>query len=136
MLGGYWYRPGRDGRRYCYAKETSWRCPVGSAERLGDVLELAAQEVGIDPAYLLARLRHSASRARVDGKLGDTCAACGHRLERLGFRYWIEAKSDDGIAELERRFGGDGFRQVEGSWYAQTKRDAQAWAAQRARAES
>lgn len=140
MLGSYWYIEGADGRHYCYAKDLSVECPVGSMGRLGDILELAAAEVGIDEAFMLRKLQHSAGRKRENGKLTDLCDACGHKLTRLGFRYWIEGpppKDADGMALVGRTInlamGGSGFTIVEGPWYAKTKKAAQAWARMRVR---
>lgn len=135
-MRGYWYIEGDDGRHYCYSKEPTYECPVGGMRSLGDILELAAGEVGIDPKFMLRRLQHSAGRARVEGRLTDVCLGCGHKLDRLGFRYWIEGEptedEDTSSSRIAARLGlGDGFVTVEGPWYAKTKKDAQAWARQR-----
>lgn len=129
-MTGYWYIEGPDGRRYCWRKEPSYRCPIASATRLDDALETAALRVGIDSAWLLRKIAgHAPSRRRIEGKLTDICDVCGHRLVRLGFRYWIEAQGGESTnARLAAILGGDGYSQVEGPWYAKTKRDAQAWA--------
>jgi hypothetical protein len=138
MFGSYWYIEGGDGRHYCYAKELSVECPIGSMERLGDTLTIAAEEVGIDPAFMLRKLQHSAQRRRDDGKLTMLCSGCGHKLTSLGFRYWIEGDPPrEGTAMIGRAvslaLGGSGFVMVEGPWYATTKKDAQAWAHMRAK---
>ena len=154
---GYWYIEGADGRRYCYAKEPTFVCPMGEPveyDRVEDsedreptarltvpAITPAAERLAMDP-LLLAKLirsahqRHGAGRARVDGRLTDTCAACGHKMVRHGFRYWIEAKprTADPRTRIAQRLGFSEYQQVEGSWYARTKRDAQTWARGRVRA--
>jgi hypothetical protein len=148
MFGSYWYIEGADGRHYCYSKEASYRCPIGAggeppkdgsgltaAERESRI-QRAAVVVGVSKEFLMRKLGHSGHRARVDGRLTEHCEACGHRLERLGFRYWIESdKPQEGLSETTRRLnramGGSGFTMVEGPWYADTKKDAQAWAQMR-----
>jgi hypothetical protein len=149
MMGGYWYVPGNDGRRYCYAKEPTFVCPVGNVKLEGpddpepghyvvtETVEQAAMLLGVEPRFLTGKLRHSAERSRVDGRLTDACASCGHKLERLGYRIWVEAKApkDGAASRINRRLGGDGFVTVEGSWYRGTKKEAQEWAHMRAGAD-
>lgn len=154
-MAGYWYIEGADGRHYCYAKEPTYLCPMAEPvlfDRAEDcegsepvprltvpAITPAAQQLAIDP-LLLAKLirsahhRIGAGRARVDGRLTDTCAACGHKLTRKGFRYWIEAKPPRSHprAQIAQRLGFSEYEHVEGSWYAKTKRDARAWARGRA----
>jgi hypothetical protein len=140
MPGDYFYFRGADGRRYCWNKEPTYTCPIGAAERLGDILEMAAEEVGVKADWLLARIRHSPWRARVDGRLTENCETCGHRMRREGFRYWIEAEPSKNATEDQRlaasihhRLTGDGFVQVSGPWYASTRKGARAWARTRSR---
>jgi hypothetical protein len=150
MSANYFYFEGADGRRYCYAGEPSFRCPIGAIERdpiaedagfiLTPAIENAAAELDLDPQFLAERLKHSAGRARVGGKLVEKCITCGTKLERLGYRYWIMAKvSDEGAREANARiadrlgFNADGFVTVEGSWYAETRKAAKAWALGRKR---
>ena len=155
-MPGYWYIEGADGRRYCYAKDPTYLCPMGDpvvyersedsedsepVPRLTlDVMVPAAERLGMDQMLLAkvigsAHLRAGAGRARIDGRLTDICATCGHKLIRKGFRYWIEAKprTADSQTRIAQRLGFSDYRQVEGSWYANTKRDAQTWAQGRAR---
>jgi hypothetical protein len=94
----------------------------------------------MDPMRLAKLIRSAhhcsgAGRARIDGRLTDTCSACGHKLTRKGFRYWIEAKPHvpNARARIAQRLGYGEYEQVEGSWYAETKRDAQTWAQGRAK---
>lgn len=145
MFGKYVYYEGADGRRYCWESEPTFRCPVGAIERdpiaedFGYVLTApiiaAADKLAIDPQFLAGKLKHSPERTRVDGRLTDDCNSCGHRMERLGYRYWIMAKEAESAAsEANRRvadrlgFNADGFVIVDGSWYAKTRKDAKAWA--------
>jgi len=134
---GDWYLRSKDGREhYCFSKQPSYECPIGSAQTLGDVLELACEELEIKPEFLLRRIKHSADRKRApDGKVTELCATCGHKLRRLGFRYWIEGKppadASDGV-KLNARLSGDGMTQLGPSYFAKSRADAQAWARMRA----
>lgn len=140
MAGSYRYYEGTDGRRYCWSLVPSFRCPVGAVEHstigayvLTPAIEQAAQALDVDPQYLARSVKHSAERARVGGKLTEDCNACGHRLERLGFAYWIAAKQTPGDSSVSIAIrlgvhGRSGFVMVEGGWYAKTKNDAKAWA--------
>ena len=156
-MPGYWYIEGADGRHYCYAKEPTFVCPMGepveydrpegsedsepTARLTVEAIVPAASQLGMDPLRLAKLIRSAhhragAGRARVDGRLTDMCAACGHKLQRQGFRYWIEAKplTTDSRTRIAQRLGFSEYQQVEGSWYATTKRDAQTWARGRVRA--
>lgn len=136
-MRGYWYIEGADGRHYCWSKEPSFSCPIGTAERLGDLFEQACAHADISPAWMLRRLQHNGGRFRDEktGRWVAQCDSCGHKLDRLGFRYWIEGPppADDGLGALNAALnktllGGSGFTTVEGPWYAPTKKDAEAWA--------
>jgi hypothetical protein len=149
----YYYVEGTDGRHYCYAKEPSYRCPVGWTDRQGkddpepgafvitETIADGALYLGVDPQFLARKITHSADRSRDEhDKLTEFCV-CGRRLSKLGYRYWIEGPppkdADDSqraTAAMRRALQGSGFIQVEGSWYAKTKKDAQAWARMRAKA--
>jgi hypothetical protein len=154
-MSGYWYIGGADGRRYCFAKEPTFVCPMSEPvvfDRPEDgadrepvprltvpAITPAAEQLAMSPLLLanLIRSAHNrpgAGRARVDGRLTETCAACGHKLIRKGFRYWIEAKpaAASSRTRIARRLGFSEYEQVEGSWYAKTKRDARTWARGRA----
>lgn len=144
MFGGYWYIDGADGRRYCYAKEPTYRCHVGAIERdpvapdagyvLTPAIVAAADKLEIDAQFLARKLRHSPERSRVNGKLTDDCNACGHRMERVGFRYWIEVvdtESRTPSTQLTQMMGGTPTKTVEGPWFAKTKQAAKQWAGMR-----
>jgi hypothetical protein len=154
-MAGYWYFKGTDGRRYCYAKDPTYVCPMSepliyTRREDSDSTELdpclaiaemtpAAQELGMNPIRLAELIASShrqagASRARVDGRLMDICATCGHRMIRKGYRHWIEEtpRTADSQTRIAQRLGFSDYRQVEGSWYSKTKRDARSWAHSRA----
>lgn len=118
----YWMIHGADGKDYCWAKEPSYRCPIGSAERLGDILAAACEVIGIDPAWLLRRMKHSPYRKRVNGRLTDRCETCGHKLERLGF--WCSIRTHD----HEQSVAGFAMANIEKQFYVDTKREAERWA--------
>lgn len=140
-MTGYWYIEGADGRHFCWSKELSVTCPVGSKEELGDVLAAACSVVGIDPAYMLRRLKHNGYRKRVDGRLTDRCETCNHKLERLGYRCWIERPYTDeelqasgdlrATVRLNQALGSAGMKTVK-VFYVDTKREAQQWAREEA----
>jgi hypothetical protein len=76
-------------------------------------------------------------RRDAGGKLTSTCDCCGSRMERMGFRVWIERPKTaaemtdtDGVsAAIAKRIGGDGVRTVTlRSFYLETKREATDWA--------
>lgn len=129
MSASYRYTT-HDGRRYCYAVEPTYRCPLADAvpEEVTDVPEAivaAAAALGSD-AYLLARALRKAhtgmlatdgGRQREDGKLTDRCRCCGARMERLGFRVWIEEPLDPDSTKgrISSRLGFNGYQQVDGS---------------------
>lgn len=155
MGTSYYYQPGPDGRHYCYDSTPTFRCPMSNLlpadERVYVVpraVNDAADALGVDGdklTRLLVKAHRSISggRERVDGKLTNYCAICGHKMERLGFRYWIEAKPGASAsseqrtsAAISQRLGGSGFVQVDGSWYQPTKRAAQDWAQARVAAVS
>lgn len=134
------YFAGKAGARYCYAAHPTYRCPL--AEPDVDELAPVAPSLGADPerfAKLLqaAHRRGGELRARVDGKLTEDCSVCGHRLERLGFRAWIDApipparqtEAQRRNAAFARTFGGDPVQRetLRATWHA-TKREAIAWA--------
>jgi hypothetical protein len=143
MMGGYWYvGPASDGRRFCWAKEPSFRCPIhedayairreGSTMADGLATRAAAGVLGVDPRWLAMRIAGgSHGRTRVDGKLTDRCH-CGVKMERLGFAYWTEREAPertDAGAELTRHmFGNQPTEQLGERRYADTKREAQVWA--------
>lgn len=122
-----WYIRGADGKDYCWAKEPSYRCPIGSAERLGDILEAAAEELGVGREWLLRKIKHAGRRARVDGRLTDRCAECGHKLERLGFHCSIRVHDD------EQTVAGFTMAKMEKQFYLDTKREAERWAREEVR---
>lgn len=154
----YFYFEGTDGRHYCWAKTPTFVCPMaepveyipnGDGEegyhqiKLADLepLTSAAQLLGVDPLELgmMFKRAHSSGRGgrkRVDGKVTDICSACGHRLERLGFRVWIERTPTDEEADtasnrVGARLFGSGPQWVTepgSTRYLDTKKEATTWA--------
>lgn len=158
----YWYIDGKDGRHYCYAKEPTFLCPMGEpteyvvpapegsetegAHVLKDATKAAvtaaAEQLGMDPVLLGMIVKrghsHRHGRRRVDGRLTDQCVACGARMERKGFRVWIEAlpTEEDAQSRIADRLGFSGYRPVPGSsFYLDTKKEAAQWARDEAKLE-
>lgn len=135
---------------FCWSTEPTYRCPNADMPRGGDgeiiatpAIVSAAGLLAADPAKLAGLLerphrRVSQHRARVDGKLTDTCAICGARLERLGFARWIERKPTTEERKsvqgrINERLGFDGMIRQAPTWYSKTKKDAAAWARSRSK---
>lgn len=150
LSNGYWYMEGADGRHFCFAKEPTYTCPHAHFERTRvdeetveriptPAVKRAAEALGADPELLARGLeRQHASftygRRRVNGKLTDQCAVCGARMQRKGFRCWIEREpTDDERNDMNSRVAGRlGFSNMrtERSFYVDTKREAREWAAE------
>jgi hypothetical protein len=105
-----------------------------------DEAKAAADLLGVDPLKLTRMLARSHNsnhgRERVNGKLTDRCKACGAKMERLGFRVWIERpKTEEELTAQDRtsshvaeRLGFSGERTVTvRSAYTDTKREAKQW---------
>lgn len=100
----------------------------------------AAAALGVDPLKLAKMItaghRSTYGRERVDGKLTEKCRACGAKMERLGFRCWIDRPvSADEATEGEQaskaiagRLGFADPRRTVQTFYAETKREADRWA--------
>jgi hypothetical protein len=98
-------------------------------------VEAAAAALGADAVQLgklirSAHHRFGAGRLRVDGKLTDRCGACGARMERLGFRCWVDAphEATDSRTRIADRLGFEPPRDHVRTFYVDTKREAAAWA--------
>lgn len=153
MSYSYFYVEGVDGRHYCYAKTPTFTCPMaepveyvpnangeGGEHRLKsglvETFDEAASALSMGPVLLgkvlkTAHQRKGTERLRVDDRLTDLCAVCGHRMERLGFRVWIEhlPTEEDTQSRIANRLGFSGWRTVDGSHrYMDTKKEAQQWA--------
>lgn len=137
MASTYRYWEAADGRRFCYARDATYRCPVSSMTELDDGLRAAADALGVHPGKLVRLLAaphpHGARRERVDGQLTETCAHCGHRLQRDGFRVWVErpateeeVRENAGLAISSRL--GYGARVTERVSWCDTKKEARTWA--------
>lgn len=163
MAFSYRYYEGTDGRHYCYAPAPTFVCPMADLTeyvpnpdgeggehriKLGDLepLTSAAQKLGVDPLELgmmLKRTHHSgrSGRKRVDGKLTDICAGCGHKLDRLGFRAWVEREptaeeADNASDRIGARLFGSGPRWItDESHYFATKKEAVEWAREESKLE-
>lgn len=152
-----WYFEAPDGRRFNWNKAPTYICPnadpirveVDGDERIETItldravaIDAAARGLMMDPlklARLIKRSHRSFSyqRERVNGKLTDRCECCGAKMDRLGFRCWVDRpKTEDELTSEDRtssrvaeRLGFDpGRRVVVHSFYADTKREADAWA--------
>lgn len=162
----YRYYEGKDGRHYCYAKEPTFRCPMGEpteyvvpapegsetegAHVLKDgtkaAVTAAAETLGIgalELGMMLKRAHQSGrgGRKRVGGKLTDTCDACGHKLDRLGYRGWVEREptaeeADNSSDRINARLFGGGPRwRTDESHYFDTKKEVMEWAREEAKLE-
>ena len=70
-----------------------------------------------------------AGRLRVDGVLTDRCAVCGAKMNRKGFRGWIDAPVTDAPAKrIAGRLGLAEPRETQRVTWHPTKKDAEAWA--------
>lgn len=142
----YWDGPG--GTRYCFNIEPTFVCPnadptfvLPSPKIVGltEPVRAAARILGMEPwkfEHILQRAHASHTRERVAGKLTDRCSVCGAKMDRLGFRVWIERpKSEEELTPEDRtssnvaqRLGFSGERTVVlRSAYTETKREAKQW---------
>jgi hypothetical protein len=154
LMSAYRYWQGPGGERVCISTHPTFVCPHGSFERERDeegkvirriptpAAEAAARALGADVDLVVRMLdrQHgqvSAGRRRVDGKLTDDCAVCGARMERKGFRVWIErpvpeeerTEGERASAAINSRLNGGpavAFRTAKTAWL-DTKREARAW---------
>jgi hypothetical protein len=100
----------------------------------------AAAVLGVDGKLLeriVERAHHSNyGRLRVNGKLTDRCKACGGKMDRLGFRVWVDrpiAAGEETEGErtgkmMARRMGFAAPMRTVKSAHVDTKREAIAWA--------
>lgn len=147
----YWNGPG--GTRYCFNVEPTFVCPNVEPVRPTNLrdeqgwtsppenVRQAANLLGMQPVKLgrmIRKAHHSFThtRERVEGKLTDRCACCGTKMDRLGFRVWVERpKTEDELTAQDRtsshvaeRLGFSGERTVTvRSAYTDTKREAKQW---------
>lgn len=166
MAFTYRYYEGKDGRHYCYAKDPTFVCPLAepteyvvpageASETEGEhriklghlgLLTAAAGVLGVgalELGMMLKRTHNSgrAGRKRVDGKLTDTCGACGHKLDRLGFRGWVEREptaeeADNASDRIGSRLFGAGPRwRNDETHYFDTKKEVMEWAREEAKLE-
>jgi hypothetical protein len=116
--------------RFCWDSTPGYHCPVAqlTVDDLG--LIQAAQALGVTPGWLERRVKHNPVRERAaNGKLTETCVYCGHKLERLGFRCWVERRTTDPAKlRIMGRIGGFMGEKIDGPWYRKTKKEAQDWA--------
>lgn len=106
-------------------------------------VERAAELIGCGGEELAAMLLRSHQsvgfgRKRVDGRLTNTCRACGGKMKRLGFYAYADEPIPEGEETAEQRssaainqrlVGGDGrARRTTWSGHFDTKREARQWA--------
>lgn len=145
-----WALTAPDGRRFLWNKAPTYLCPLADPVEYpgreggehvlrpatAPALEAAAAAIGGDALLLGRAIRlahqraHGTQRLRVNDRPTDLCAVCGARLERLGFRIWIDTPRDPTTVErqLAEHLGLDAPREVLFNSYADTKREAEAWA--------
>jgi hypothetical protein len=128
------------GKFFCYARDVTVRCPnhvsitergVWELEHAKLVEELAG--LGLDAYRLMSRSHRSLHGGFEDRSRKGHCAACGTRLERVGYHTWIEDKIERvELNEMTRTLNtalGSTHMMVPGSHrYWPTKREAIAWA--------
>jgi hypothetical protein len=153
LVSGARYYAGKDGRRYVYATDATYRCEWA----LGpppDVLATALAGGLSGLPVMFARAHQRAPRLRAldaNSKPTDFCDTCGAKLRKVGYRAWVEAPYADVVAEFKRlgetdeaeqaemaariesRLGGDGY----GRWpnserYFGLKREAISWTREQA----
>jgi hypothetical protein len=154
-MNARYYRGGD--RRFVYDVEATYRCPWA----LGpppDVLATALAGGLTGLSVIFAKAHRQATRIRAqdsNGRKTDRCATCGAKLEKVGYRAWIEAPYPDVVAELRRlgrgedasaaegsariseRLGGDEYAPWPGSSrYFGLKREAVAWCREQAQSAS
>jgi ribosomal protein S14 len=87
-------------------------------------------------ARIVARGHSSNRRLRHAGKLTDRCDHCGSRMERLGFRCWIEhdrPREQYGTADRLTEAIGGSPRTVLKTLYLPTRKEAREWAYEEAK---
>jgi hypothetical protein len=128
----YWEAP--DGRHFNYDVEPTFHCP-NAAGIAGPAVAVAAEALGAD-AEPLARIierahgSHRYGRVRdANGRLTDRCTICGARMERKGFRCWIDEPNtaDESGARIASRLGFEPPRQTIRVVWLDTKREAREW---------
>lgn len=153
MFGpNYCYWSGPADTRYCFNVDPTFICPNADPIRVeGEgvtitrdrcvAIDAAAKALMMEPVKLARMMQRSHrsfthSRERVDGKLTNRCACCGAKMDRLGFRVWIERpKTAEELTPEDRvgsrvaeRLGFDGQKTViVRSAYVDTKREAKQW---------
>lgn len=158
MFGSnYRYWDGPEGTRYCFNIEPTFICPNAEPVKPHKIdwpegdehtwtsppenVRQAAHLLGMQPVKLgnMIRKAHQSfthTRERIDGKLTNRCACCGTKMDRLGFRVWIERpKAEEELTAGDRtssgvaqRLGFSGERTVIiRSAYTDTKREAKQW---------
>lgn len=121
-------------------RQAGERMGITFTRHVTDAQRRAAAELGMDPECLASLILrgHSSNwgRRRVDGKLTDQCKACGTKMERLGFRCWIEhdkAAEDYGTGDrITETLGGTPSITTK-SFYLDTKKEARSWAIEESR---
>ena len=142
----YRYYNGAPGRRYCYAADPTFVCPYGqlkvSTDEQWEVPEAFAQAAALLDVFpdnlvrLVVRGHRNNRRARIDGKLTDRCDNCGHRMDRLGFRCWIEQDRPPehwGTSDQITRSLGGTPSEIVKTVYLDTKKEARSWALEESR---
>ena len=141
-MSGYWYIQGSDGKQFCWAREPTFRCRY--SEQAPSKLSDAAVALGLSNLDELFKRAHQRGSIRKrdpkTNRLTNRCQACGAKLVRRGFAYWVErppTAKDSGeqqvSARISNRLGGTGLVREE-THYADTKREAETWARESASA--
>ena len=101
-MGSRYYSGGR--RRYLWNTEATYRCPHVTAPPWA-LVETAHKEGvhRLPEMFAAAHRRASAIRERDENnRPTNVCATCGAKLDKVGYRVWVEGRYEDVVAEMER----------------------------------
>lgn len=111
-MGTRYYSGGR--RRYLYNSEATYRCPYVTGPPWA-LVELAHKSgVSRLPEVFASAHRRSSRIRQIDenNRPTDRCATCGAKLDKVGYRVWVEGRYEDVVADLRRQASRRGGRQA------------------------